>query len=338
MKEELTPLSYFGPWSMRTKTEKNEKANRFRLSLDLYHPLLMSQYTRVAMTPKSFTYFCPRTVEKTVSLLSTKEDAKILAGGHSLMPLMKLRLLAPQNIVDITKIASLSYIKELDDRTLSIGALTTHDTLANSPLIQSKCGLLSEAASQIGDQQVRNRGTIGGSLSHADPAADLPTAILALGGEIVTVGSAGRRTVQAKNFFVDIFTTALENDELLTEIRVPSLSSQTGWSYQKLIRRAGDFPVVSVAALVLLDTKNICIEASIALAGVGPTPLKAIKAEQTLVGRFLDTELIKEASEDAVEGINPPSDLRGSSEYRVEMVKVFVRRALMAALKRVRGG
>jgi CO/xanthine dehydrogenase FAD-binding subunit len=238
--------------------------------------------------------------------------------------------------VDITRIPGLSYVKEENGKLL-IGALTTHDTVENSPLIRQKCPILSEAASRIGDQQIRNRGTIGGTLCHADPAADVPTAFLALGGEVVAVGPGGERVIKANDFFLDYFTTALEPNEVVREVRVPVLPPRTGSAYIKHARREGDFAIVSVAAIITVDEKGVCTSASIALGAVGPTPLKAVEVEKALVGKKLTDDVIVAASELADRGISPPSDIHGSAEYHAEMAKVFTKRALRLALSRIGG-
>jgi len=286
------------------------------------------------MRPRSFEYLCPSTLEEAVQMLDKYEESKVLAGGQSLIPLMKLRIASPKYIVDITRIPGLSYVKEEGGKLL-IGALATHDMIENSPIIREKCPILSEAASVIGDQQIRNRGTIAGTLCHADPAADIPTAFLALGGEVVAVGPVGERVIKASDFFVDIFTTALNPNEVVREVRVPVLPPKTGSAYLKHTRRQGDLAIVSVAAIVTVDYEGVCTSASIALGSVGPTPLKAVEVEKALLGKKLTEDVIAAASELADRGISPPSDIRGSAEYRTEMAKVFTKRALRLALSRI---
>ena len=288
------------------------------------------------MIPKSFDYLRPSTLQEAVQMLDRYEESKVLAGGQSLIALMKLRLAAPKYIVDITRISGLSYVKEERGK-LVIGALTTHDTVENSPLIRQKCPILSEAASRIGDQQIRNRGTIAGTLCHADPSADVPTAFLALDGEVVALSPSGERVIKASEFFVDFFTTALNPNEVVREVRVPVFSPRTGSAYIKHARREGDFAIAAVAAIVTLDAKGVCKSASIALGSAGPTPLRAVEVEKALVGKKLTDDVIVAASELADRGISPPSDIHGSAEYRAEMAKVFTKRALRLAVSRIGG-
>ncbi|MEM3386220.1 MAG: xanthine dehydrogenase family protein subunit M [Nitrososphaerales archaeon] len=288
------------------------------------------------MIPRSFEYLRPSTLQEAVQLLDKYEESKILAGGQSLIALMKLRLASPKYIIDITRIPGLSYVKEEGNKIL-IGPLTTHDTVENSPIIRNKCPILSEAASRIGDQQIRNRGTIAGTLCHADPSADVPTTFLALDGEVVAMGKDGERVIKAKDFFQDFFTTALNPNEVVKEVRVPVLPPKTGTAYIKHARREGDFAIVAVAAIITLDENNVCKSASISLGSVGPTPLRAVEVENALVGKKLTDEVIVAASELADRGISPPSDIHGSAEYRAEMAKVFTKRAIRLALSRIGG-
>ncbi|MEM3510660.1 MAG: xanthine dehydrogenase family protein subunit M [Nitrososphaerales archaeon] len=288
------------------------------------------------MIPRSFEYLRPSTLQEAVQLLDKYEESKILAGGQSLIALMKLRLASPKYIIDITRIPGLSYVKEEGNKIL-IGPLTTHDTVENSPIIRNKCPILSEAAGRIGDQQIRNRGTIAGTLCHADPSADVPTTFLALDGEVVAMGKDGERVIKAKDFFQDFFTTALNPNEVVKEVRVPVLPPKTGTAYIKHARREGDFAIVAVAAIITLDENNVCKSASISLGSVGPTPLRAVEVENALVGKKLTDEVIVAASELADRGISPPSDIHGSAEYRAEMAKVFTKRAIRLALSRIGG-
>lgn len=287
------------------------------------------------MTPKQFEYYSPTSLNEAIELLKTKEEAKVLAGGQSLLALMKLRLAAPKNLVDITKLQDLSYIRE-EKEALAIGALTIHDLVEQSAVIKSKFTLLNDAASKIGDQQIRNRGTIGGSACHADPAADFPTALTAADASFVIQGPRGRRTIQAKDMFVDIFTTAVEHDEVLTEIRIPYFEPRYGSGYIKHSRREGDFAIVGVGAVVSVGDNNVCKDVRIALGSVNNTPMRAKSAEAYLKGKRLDDKTIAEAAEKAPEGADPPSDMHGSKEYRLEMIKVFVRRTMKLALSRVK--
>lgn len=288
------------------------------------------------MTPKQFEYYRPRTLDETIDLLKTKDESKVLAGGQSLLALMKLRLAAPKNIIDITKLEGMSYIREEKDY-LAIGALTIHDLVEHSPIIREKFTLLSDAASKIGDQQIRNRGTIGGSTCHADPAADLPTALLAADAWFVVQGPNGKREIAPKDMFVDVFTTATEHDEVLTEIKIPNFPPKSGSGYIKHSRREGDFAITSCGVVVTMDTaNNVCKDVRIALGSVASTPIRFKNAEEFLKGRTLDEKTIMEASLKVPEGADPPSDMHGSREYRLEMIKVFTRRSLKLAMSRVK--
>ncbi len=286
------------------------------------------------MTPKQFDYYSPASLNEAIQLLKTKDEAKVLAGGQSLLALMKLRLAAPKNIIDITKLQGLSYIKE-DKDYLAIGALTIHDMLEQSAVIKSKFTILNDAASKIGDQQIRNRGTVAGSVCHADPAADLPTALTAADASYVVQGPSGQRIIAPKDMFVDIFTTALGHDEVVTEIRIPNFPLRTGSGYIKHSRREGDFAIVGVGTVVTLGDGNVCKDVRIALGSVNTTPMRAKSAESYLRGKKLDDKTIAEAAEKGPEGADPPSDMHGSREYRLEMIKVFIRRTMKLALSRI---
>jgi carbon-monoxide dehydrogenase medium subunit len=289
--------------------------------------------------PRSFEYFAPETVRETTAMLQKYgEDAKVLAGGMSLIPVMKFRLASPTYIIDINRLSGLRYIKELGNRVV-IGALTRHHAIETSKLIQQKLHLMSETASWIGDPQVRNRGTIGGSLSHADPSGDWGATVLALRADLVAKGVGRERTIRSDDFFIDTFTTALKPNELLTEIRIPLPAPKSGGAYTKLERKAGDFATVGVAAQIRIDQHGLCKYAGIALTAVGPKNLRAKKAEATLLGKEVNAESIEQAAHSASEDAQPANDpLRGSVEYRTEMTKVFTRRALTLALKRANGG
>ena len=273
------------------------------------------------MIPRAFELHSPSTVSEAISLLKDNKDSKVLAGGQSLVPLMKLRLVSPANLVDLGKIPGLSYIKK-EKNHLLIGSMTTHNDVATSSLVNEKCKTLSETASHIGDQQVRNRGTIGGTICHADPAGDMPAAMLALDAEFMVAGKRNRRVIKAKDFFEDMFTTSLREYEILTEVRVPILPPRSGGSYLKLTRGASDLATVGVAAVITLDGAGACKDARLGLAGVGSTPIRATRAEDVLKGRPLTDDLAAKAGEKASEMSNPSSDIRGSVEYKREMVKV----------------
>jgi carbon-monoxide dehydrogenase medium subunit len=288
------------------------------------------------MTPKKFAYFAPASLKEAIQLLRENEDAKVLAGGQSLIALMKLRLATPTALVDITKTSDLlSYIREGKDH-LQVGALTTHDTLERSKIINKKFPILSDAASKIGDQQIRNRGTIGGSCCHADPAADLPTALTALEPEFVVRGVKGKRVIPQSKFFVDTFTTSIAKDEILTEIQIPHTPPKSGSAYIKHSRREGDFAIVGVGAVVTVGPKKVCRDVRVSLGAVASTPIRAKSAERHLMGKTLDEGNIAEAAERANEEADPPSDMHGSRQYRLDMIKVFARRALNLALSRAR--
>jgi carbon-monoxide dehydrogenase medium subunit len=288
------------------------------------------------MIPSSFEYFAPTTVQEALGLLSKfPDDTKVLAGGHSLLPQMKLRLATPKYIVDIGRISGLSSIKEEGGKLL-IGALATHYSLESSALLKAKCPLLSETAAAIGDVQVRNRGTIGGSLVHADPAADWPAAILALDAELKLVGPAGERVLKAEDFFIDMLTTALKPNELLTEIRVPQLPPRTGGTYLKVHQRASGFAIVGVAVRLTVDSSLVCQEAGIGITGVASKPYRARMVENALKGQKLGSALIATAARRVPEGIEALADLHASSEYRSHLAGVYTKRAIEAALAKVK--
>ena len=286
------------------------------------------------MIPKKFDYYTPTSVNEAIQRLSENEEAKVLAGGQSLLGLMKLRLAAPTALVDISKLPDLSYVRENRNH-LAIGALTTHDTIEHSPTIKEKFTILNEAASKIGDQQIRNLGTIGGSACHADPAADLPTALRVLDAEFVLQGKKGERVVPAREFFVDLFTTAVGHDEVLIEIRLPYLPPKSASAYIKHSLREHDFGIAIAGTVLTLGDGNACEDVRIGLGAVGATPLRATSAEQYLKGKVLDEVTIAETAQRAVERANPPSDLHGSKQYRFEMIKVLTRRSLKLAFSRI---
>jgi carbon-monoxide dehydrogenase medium subunit len=283
------------------------------------------------MIPRTFELHSPATVREAISVLRKMKDSKVLAGGQSLVPLMKLRLASPSNLVDIGKIPGLSYVKKKKDRLL-IGSMTTHHDVASSSVINRRCRTLSEAAGHIGDRQVRNRGTIGGAICHADPAGDVPAAMLALDAEFKVAGPSKLRMVEAKDFFKDAFATSLGRSEILTEVKVPLLPPRSGGAYMKLERGTSDLATVGVAAVVTLDDSGAFKDARIGLAGVGSTPIRATKAERVLKGRKPSDGVVAEAGEKASEMSNPISDIRGTSEYKREMVKVYVGRAIRQSL------
>src|SRR5918997_875531 len=283
------------------------------------------------MIPLAFDYEVAESVDHAIELLGQHGDeAKLLAGGHSLLPIMKLRLAAPAVLVDLGRLEDLNYVRDEGDQ-IAIGAMTRHTDVEHSQLLLERCGLLSFTASLVGDPQVRHRGTIGGSLAHGDAASDLPSAMLALEGTFVVKGSGGERTVAAGDFFEDYLQTALAPDEVLTEIRVPKLGQNAGWSYKKFNRRAQDWAVVGAAAVVERSNGTIS-SARIALTNMGSTPVRATAAEGALSGA--DASSVAEATSNADEGTSPASDIAASSEYRRHLARVLSRRAVEEALSR----
>jgi carbon-monoxide dehydrogenase medium subunit len=279
--------------------------------------------------PASFDYVRAESVEHAIELLGSHEDAKLIAGGHSLLPLMKFRLARPATLIDVGRIAGLDTIREDGDR-IAIGALVRHHDLEHDALVRDKCPLLSYTAGLVGDRQVRHRGTIGGSLAHGDPAADLPTIALTLDAEIVVRGPGGERTIAAREFFRGFYETALAAGELIVEVRVPS-SSSAGWSYLKFRRRALDWATVGVAALVEARDGTIS-SVRIGLTNMGQTPLRAEATERALAGAGRDA--VDGACEQADEGTDPPGDTTASPEFRRHLCRVLTSRAVNEALER----
>jgi len=275
-----------------------------------------------------FDYEAPETLDEAVRMLHENgEDAKLLAGGHSLLPLMKLRLAAPTLLVDLRRVPGLHGIQR-EDGGWRIGAMTRHADLQDA----DELGVVSRAASLIADQQVRNRGTIGGSLAHGDPASDLPAVVLALDGEVSAQGPSGMRTIPARDLFVDYLTTSLAQDEAITEVRLPSLE---GWSYgyEKFTRRAEDWAMVGVCALVRRAADGSCEDVRIGLTHMASTPLRATAVEDALRGRPLEASAIAAAAEQAAEGTEPPGDLNATPDYKRHLARVLTRRALEEAAR-----
>ena len=282
------------------------------------------------MIPLAFDYEVAESVDHAIELLGQHGDeAKLLAGGHSLLPIMKLRLAAPTVLIDLGRIGDLNYVRDEGDH-LAVGAMTRHCDAERDPTLQEHCGLVSYTASLVGDPSVRHRGTIGGSISHGDAASDLPSALLALDATFVVRGPNGERTVAVGDFFQDYLQTTLAPDEVLTEIRVPKLNG-AGWSYKKFNRRAQDWAVVGAAAVVERSNGSIG-SARIALTNMGSTPIRATAAESALSGA--DPSSVAEATSSADEGTSPSSDIAASSEYRRHLARVLSRRAVEEALSR----
>ncbi|MCW2582926.1 MAG: coxM [Klenkia sp.] len=283
------------------------------------------------MIPAAFAYVRPSTVEEALQAIAAGgEDVKILAGGQSLIPVMRLRLAAPETIVDLTKVSELRGVRE-DGDSLVIGAMTTHHDICTDPLIAQYGKLIAEATETVADPAVRHRGTFGGALAHADPAGDLPAVALALDAEFVIAGAGGaRRTVGAADFFVDYLTTAIEDGELLVEIRVPKLGSDWGVRYEKFNRVAQAWSIVAVAAAVRREGSRIT-EARIGLTNMGSTPIRARAVEAALVGADVSMETVTGAAAQAAEGTEPSSDLNAQADYRQHLARVLTRRAVTAA-------
>ncbi len=290
------------------------------------------------MKPPPFDYADPRTVDEVVSLLREHEgDAKILAGGQSLVPLLNMRLARPGIIVDIGKLAGLDYIRD-DGDALAIGAVTSQRSIERSPLVHEQQPLLQAATCYIAHPQIRNRGTFGGSIAHADPAAEYPALAIALDMQMKAAGPNGERVIGAADFFVTYLTTALEPSEMLTEIRVPKLPDNSGWSIQEVSRRHGDFALAGAIVTLTLADGGSCSDARIALFGVGSTPLRAREAEQLLTGQDLNDDLIERAGQQAGAEIDEPlSDIHATSEYRRHLVGVLTQRGLSEAFARAGG-
>ena len=286
--------------------------------------------------PAAFDYYPAASVDEAISLLQQYGDeAKLLAGGHSLLPTMKLRLAQPGVLIDIGRISGLSYIRE-DNGTVAVGALTTYATIARSDLLRQHFALLVDAASVLGDPQVRNRGTIGGAVSHADPAADMTAIVMALKADIVVKGPNGERSIKADDFFVDIFTTALQPGEIVTELRFAIPPAHTGSAYMKLENKASHYAVVGCAAVITLGDNGTCSAASLTVTGAAVKPGRASATESALVGSTLDEATVANAASHAADGLELVSDIHGSQAYRGDMTKVMMRRAIQKAAERAR--
>jgi carbon-monoxide dehydrogenase medium subunit len=288
------------------------------------------------MIPAAFEYSSPKSLTEAISLLEKYgAGAKILAGGMSLIPLMKLRMAAPKHLIDLNGIEGLSYIRESDGH-LTIGALTRESELDESALIRQKYPIIHDTASVIGDPLVRNMATVGGNLAHADPANDHPATMLALSSEVVATGPKGKRTIPLSDFFTGIFTTVLKADEILTEIRIPIPPARSGGAYLKVERKVGDFATAAVAVQVTLDGDRFQ-RVGIGLTNVGPMPIRATRAEKALQGKADGEAAILEAARIAAEEAEPVEDLRGSADYKRSLIRVLTGRALRLAIARAKG-
>lgn len=290
------------------------------------------------MIPRSFEYHAPRSLDEAVSLLQKLgPDAKILSGGQSLIPMMKLRLATPPHVVDINRVPGLDYLSEASGN-IRIGALVRESDLENSALVRSRCAILADTTSVIADPLVRNQATVCGNLAHGDPANDHPATMLALGAVVVALGPRGQREIPVDGFFAGLFTTALQPDEILKEIRVPLPPPSSGGAYLKLERKVGDYAAAGVAVQISLNNAGACHRAGIGLTNVGFTPIKARKTEAFLAGKTLDEAVIKQASELAASESEPVDDIRGSADYKRDLVRVLTTRALKRALDRAKRG
>jgi aerobic carbon-monoxide dehydrogenase medium subunit len=286
------------------------------------------------MIPPAFEYLRPNTIPEAIALLQRHgEDAKILSGGQSLIPMMKLRIARPGYLIDINRISGLSYIKE-EGGFLKIGGLTREAELESSSVIRAKYPILLDTAHVIADPQVRNLATVAGNLAHGDPANDHPATMLALGAQVVATGAHGERIIPIEEFFLSLFSTALQPGEILTEIRIPVPPARSGGAYFKLERKVGDFATAAVAAQVTEDANGAAQNVGIALTNVGPTPIKAKKAEDFLRGKKLDEANMRQAAQLAADDAQPSSDLRGPAEYKKGLVKELAKRALSRAAER----
>lgn len=281
------------------------------------------------MIPAAFDYVAPTSVADALAALAQHgDDAKIIAGGQSLLPVLRMRLNAPEMVIDLGRIESLRGVRD-DGDAIVVGAMTPHSVVGSDPLVAEHAALVAKAVEHLADAQVRHRGTFGGALAHADPAGDLGAPALALGAEFVVAGPGGTRTVAADDFFVDLFETAIGDDEILTEVRLPK---RTGWGahYEKFVRVAHQWPIVAVAATVRVEGGTIA-EARIGLTNMGSTPIRARAVEQALTGQPVADDAVRAAAERASEGTDPPSDLNGDADYRRHLARVLTRRAVLAA-------
>jgi len=288
------------------------------------------------MYPAAFDYHAPTTVKDALKLLGKLDDAKLLAGGHSLIPMMKLRLAQPKHLIDLGKVKGLGGVKE-EKGVIVVGAMTTHWEVESSKVLKAKVPVVSETAAVIGDPAVRNKGTIDGSLAHGDPAADMPATAMALGFEFVCEGPKGKRTVKVDDWFKGLLETALKDTELLTTIRIPVWAAGSGACYMKFPHPASRFAIVGVCAAVTLDKGGVCKKVGVGVTGAGTRAVRAKTVEAALLNKTLDAKTIEAAAQKAADGVDVQADLQGSVEYKSHLCRVFARRALEAAVKRAQG-
>ena len=289
------------------------------------------------MIPPSFDYVAPKTLADAVAALGGNENAKILAGGQSLIPLMRFRLAGPTMLVDLNRVEGLSYIEEKDGW-LKIGAMTRQSAVEFSDVVNSKYSLLSDTVKVLSDPVVRNRGTVGGNVANADPVNDEPATMLAYGAEVVAVGPKGERVIPISSFYIDLYQSALARDEILTEVRVPAPKPRSGGAYLKLERKVGDYATAAVATQVALDAKDNFASVGIGLTNVGLTAIKATAAEDFLKGKDASDDNLKQAAKLAAEASQPVADARGSEDYKRSLVRTYTVRALRLAVQRAKGG
>ncbi|HEX9840231.1 MAG TPA: xanthine dehydrogenase family protein subunit M [Anaerolineales bacterium] len=289
------------------------------------------------MIPPSFDYVAPQTLSEAVVALGRDENAKVLAGGQSLIPLMRFRLASPALLVDINRVEGLSYINE-DKGWLKIGAMTRESTVDHSPLVREKYPLLADTASVISDPIVRNMGTVGGNLANGDPGNDHPATMLAYGAEVLAMGPQGERVIPITSFFVGLYESALAPNEILTEVRIPAARPNSGGAYLKLERKVGDFATAAVAVQVELDEQGNFVSVGLGLTNVGLTAIKATAAEDYLKGKASTDDHIRQAAKLAAEAAQPIADFRGSEDYKRSLVKTYTVRALRMAVERAKGG
>jgi carbon-monoxide dehydrogenase medium subunit len=289
------------------------------------------------MYPGAFDYVAATSVDEAVSLLQRHgDDAKLLAGGHSLLPMMKLRLAAPSVLIDLGRIPGLAGVQAANG-TITLGAMTTYTAVMDAPQVAGAVPLLAEAAAQVGDMQVRNRGTVGGSAAHADPAADMPAALLALDATLTARGSGGERTIAASDFFQGLFTTALEPHEVLTSITLSRPGPRTGMAYEKFRNPASGYAIVGVAAVATLAGDGTLGDVRVAITGAGAQPVRASAVEAALRGKAPSAAALAAAAEHAAEGLQLMSDIHASESYRAHLTRVYARRALQRAVQRAQG-